>query len=174
MNRDEFEAFLRACGGDILSFCKYLTKNTYEAEDLCQDTFICGYERMDESLTDYSEAKKFFLGLATRLWKDRKRKFARRHRLEEEQILPEAWYDIEIAGEDDTPEKRFIQEEEKAIVRDAVDCLAEKKRIVVLLYYAEGMKENEIAEILHIPQGTVKSRLHQAKTELVAMLSKKL
>ena len=44
--------------------------------------------------------------------------------------------------------------------------LPEKMRQVVILFYTEDMKINEIAEILRISEGTVKSRLHSAKKKL--------
>ena len=73
MNHMEFEDFLEQHGGEILSFCKYLTNRKEEAEDLCQDTFVKGYELMDR-IEDDSHAKKFFLSIAVGLWKNRKRK----------------------------------------------------------------------------------------------------
>ena len=174
MNREEFEIFLKAYGGDILSFCRYLTGNKEDAEDLCQDVFVRGYELMDSDITEDIDAKKLFLRYAVRLWKDRKRKFARRRRLEEEKYFPIVCNEIQIAEEANSPEEEFFREEETQFVRECVDHLSDKKKIVVMLYYMENMKESEIAEILHIPIGTVKSRLHQAKHELVEMLSNRL
>ena len=52
--------------------------------------------------------------------------------------------------------------ERRLLVRAAVDGLAEHLRSVVVLSYYQGMKYKEIAEILQIPVGTVKSRLHAA------------
>ena len=51
-----------------------------------------------------------------------------------------------------------------------MDALPEKQRLVVLLYYMERLKASEIAEVLDIPIGTVKSRLHHAKQALSEVL----
>ncbi|MFQ9799770.1 MAG: RNA polymerase sigma factor [Clostridia bacterium] len=56
-------------------------------------------------------------------------------------------------------------------VREAVDRLPEKLRTTVILYYFHGFSEKETAMALHIPPGTVKSRLHKAKRVLKEELS---
>ena len=62
-----------------------------------------------------------------------------------------------------SPEQEMIQREQKENVQHAVSGLPDKLRIVALLYYMEDRKVTEISEILHVPQGTVKSRLHKAR-----------
>ena len=51
-------------------------------------------------------------------------------------------------------------------MRHAVRGLPEKHRVVVLLFYMEEMTVAEIAAVLKLPQGTVKSRLHHARQQL--------
>jgi RNA polymerase sigma-70 factor (ECF subfamily) len=46
--------------------------------------------------------------------------------------------------------------------RRAVDALPDQLRVIVLLAYFQGLKFQEVAEILQLPLGTVKSRLHKA------------
>lgn len=48
----------------------------------------------------------------------------------------------------------------------AVQALPEKQRLAVVLHYREGMQVADIARALRLPQGTVKSRLHAARTTL--------
>jgi RNA polymerase sigma-70 factor (ECF subfamily) len=55
-------------------------------------------------------------------------------------------------------------------LRTAVGRLDEDRRLVVLLCYHAGMTHAQAAEILDLPLGTLKSRLHAALTELRAML----
>jgi RNA polymerase sigma-70 factor (ECF subfamily) len=57
-------------------------------------------------------------------------------------------------------------EERRALVRASVERLPDFLRQVVILAYYQGLKYREIAEILDIPVGTVKSRLHAALTKL--------
>ena len=63
----------------------------------------------------------------------------------------------------DSIETEVLRAEERRQVQRAVDTLPEKYRVVVLLYYMEELPLEQIASVLHIPSGTVKSRLHQAR-----------
>ncbi|NMD37108.1 MAG: RNA polymerase sigma factor [Christensenellaceae bacterium] len=56
----------------------------------------------------------------------------------------------------------------------ALNTLNEKHRIVLLLHYLEGYKIEEIASILHIPAGTVKSRLNKARKDIKIILEEEL
>lgn len=56
-------------------------------------------------------------------------------------------------------------------LRDAVLALDEKLRLPVILYYMDGYGVAEVARILRVPEGTVKSRLRRARGELKDMLS---
>ena len=55
-------------------------------------------------------------------------------------------------------------------VREAIECLKPEWRTVILLYYLEGCSVGEIAQMLHIPQGTVKSRLLYARKRLCTLM----
>lgn len=55
-------------------------------------------------------------------------------------------------------------------VREAIDCLKPEWRMVILLYYLEGCTVSEIARMLSIPEGTVKSRLMYARKRLCTLL----
>jgi RNA polymerase sigma-70 factor (ECF subfamily) len=59
-----------------------------------------------------------------------------------------------------------LGEERRQHVRAAVDRLPEFLRQVVILAYYQGLKYREVADILRIPVGTVKSRLHAALQKL--------
>jgi RNA polymerase sigma-70 factor (ECF subfamily) len=65
-----------------------------------------------------------------------------------------------------TPLDQVQGEERRERVRAGVDKLPEFLREVVMLAYYQGLKYREIAEILDIPVGTVKSRLHAALVKL--------
>ena len=148
MAKMKLEQFIDKYGIDIYSFCCYLSKNRQEADDLYQDSFVkilsgLGFPEEDE------DAKNLMLSVAVRLWKDKKRKFARRKRILEEYI---------------------IQSEATEYIRQCIDRLPEKMKLVILLYYMEHRKISDIAKVLHIPPGTVKSRLHEAKLKIAKEL----
>ena len=80
---------------------------------------------------------------------------------------------------DDLYQETFLRAVEKQKVLDAEEnpksYLPDKMKVTVLLFYMEERSVEQIAGILHIPRGTVKSRLHQArrilKRELEYMLN---
>ena len=71
----------------------------------------------------------------------------------------------------DSIETEVLRTEERQYVQRAVDALPEKYRIVVLLYYMEELSVAQIASLLRVPVGTVKSRLHQARKLLRQQLT---
>ena len=75
-----------------------------------------------------------------------------------------------LAAEGLSPEEELLKKEKNRRVWEAVDELPEKLRTVVLLYYMEERTLIQISSIVGIPEGTVKSRLYQARK----ILAKKL
>jgi RNA polymerase sigma-70 factor (ECF subfamily) len=69
-----------------------------------------------------------------------------------------------------SPERVAERHEQDGIVAEAVAALPFKQRIVVILFYLHDMELNEIAEVLNLPEGTVKSRLYYARANLRARL----
>lgn len=57
-----------------------------------------------------------------------------------------------------------------SLLRDAIYALPQKLRIPILLHYMEGYKTDEIAQMLRLPGGTVRSRLRRGRTMLKTML----
>lgn len=61
-------------------------------------------------------------------------------------------------------EEEILEGELQRVVRRMAEELPEKYRLMVYLYYSREQKIEEIASMLHIPKGTVKSRLHKARS----------
>lgn len=177
MTRQELESFIAEYGKDIYSFCCFLTRDRYEAEELYQEVFLRATTHQ-ERMNIQENPKGYLLSMALRLWKDRQRKLARRQRIAPRQTYVEGWEPVageqEGAGrsenfsqsEGQLPMELILQRERQTQVRQAVEGLPEKYRTVVLLYYMEEMDISQIARILGVPRGTVKSRLFQARKQL--------
>ncbi len=71
-----------------------------------------------------------------------------------------------IQARGDSPLDAVVGSEQRELVRATVDRLPEFLKQVVVLAYYQGLKYREIAEILEVPVGTVKSRLHAALVKL--------
>lgn len=160
MNILQLEQCIRDYGKEVYAFCRHLTGSVQEAEELYQDTFLKVMELL--SKIDYeNNPKSFLISIALRLWKNKKRKYAWRMRIAgTESLVEEAVENLE--GEQ-CPEAEIISKEIQETVRKAVAKLEEKYRIPVYLYYTAQLSVDEIARVLKIPQGTVKTRLYKAR-----------
>jgi len=159
LNTDELVKLTSVYGKDVFSFCLYLTESKYEAEELYQEVFLKAYEISDK-IYESSGIKNYLIGIAIRLWKNKKRKLAWRNR-----IAPTDSIDYVRGAEYGgmSPDRSLIAAEEKNAVRLAVNDLNDKLKIPVLLYYSMDISVEKISELLKIPQGTVKSRLYNAR-----------
>lgn len=162
MTIQELERCIQLYGKDIYSFCMHLTKEKGSADDLYQDTFLEAMKKL--AVIRYEDnPKSYLLSVAIRLWKNRVRKLAWRNR-----IAPQT-ADLEPEqAECDCPDmtESIVADEEKRMLWKAIDRLDDRYRIPLLLYYMEEQSVAAIAKLLAIPEGTVKSRLHKARTLL--------
>lgn len=162
MTKTELENCIWEYGKDIYSFCRSLTLNIQEADDLYQDTFLKAVEVLWD-IDNQKNPKSYLLSIALRLWKNKKRKYAWRNRIAQVLSLTD---ELDLDCEKEavcSPEHEFFKKEETTLVRQAVEGLSEKLKVVILLFYMEDLSMSEIAFVLKIPIGTVKSRLYQAK-----------
>lgn len=161
----ELEECVDSYGKDIYGFCRQLTGSRQEGEDLYQDTFLKAVE-LAEKIDKAHNPKSYLLSVAVRLWKNRKRKYAWRQRIAGMESLEEREERIGSFDEkeDKTPEEEILDREINRFVRECIKELPEKQRIVLYLYYTGELSVKEIADCLKLPEGTVKSRLHLART----------
>jgi RNA polymerase sigma-70 factor (ECF subfamily) len=75
-----------------------------------------------------------------------------------------------VTGRQDNPSDTMVQRETKEMLKHAIERLPEEHRVVVVLSEIQGLRYQEIGEILNIPVGTVKSRMHNAIERLKEML----
>lgn len=167
MIKQELEWCIREYGKDIYSFCRYLANNIEDADDLYQDTFLTAMEQFGK-IDMQQNPKSYLLSVALRLWKNRKRKCAWRKRITDMILMREEAEDEEREAKviRFSPEEVTLRREKIQAVRQAVSNLPERLRIIILLYYTEELSVSQISELVHIPEGTVKSRLFKARKVL--------
>jgi RNA polymerase sigma-70 factor, ECF subfamily len=166
-----FAQLVRRWEGPIQRLCTRMLGDPHRGEDLTQDAFA----RLFSKRKDYEPSGRF----STFLWRialnvcyDELRRI-RRH--------PETPLDGEDdSGEDPvpsfkvvelSPDRLLVQREQGELVRQAVLELSEAYRSVVILRHYQDLKFREIAEVLGIPEGTVKSRMAEALTQLHRIVS---
>ncbi len=157
MDSIEMESYIRDHGEDLYCFCRSLTRSREEAEDLYQETFLKLYE-MAEKLEIRSNPKGCLMAVSVNLYRNYKKKLAIRRRI----TNTAAPFADPPAPQPDTAALALTAEEHRMLLC-AVDTLADRYRLPILLYYMEDLPLDQIAEILKVPNGTVKSRLHRAK-----------
>ena len=72
-----------------------------------------------------------------------------------------------------TPEHRAAAEDERALLHELIDALSEDLRQTLLLSAIEELSSREVGEVMGIPEGTVRTRLMRARTELKAAFEKR-
>ncbi len=77
---------------------------------------------------------------------------------------------MEVAAQQDGPAELSVRAERVSVVREAIAGLDEQFREVLVLRDIQGLSYEELAETLDLPDGTVKSRLHRARRELMERL----
>lgn len=161
MEHDELEKYITKYGRDIYSFCVFLTKNRQEADDLYQDAFLCAFEKGKIDCND--NPKSYIISIAINLWNNRKRKNLWRKKIVDISYFDEISMYEQIPNPGKGTDEQAIINIEIEEIRGIVANLPDKMRIVVLMYYMEDVKVEEIAKILGISSGTVKSRLYHAR-----------
>jgi RNA polymerase sigma-70 factor, ECF subfamily len=131
-----------------------------EARDATQEAFFKAFR----SLRTFKQGSKFstwIFAITYHACCDRLNR--RRHYASDE--LPER------ADTAPGPEQRVIALDEASRLRAAIDALPEKYRTVVTLFHLQGRQYEEIASVLGLPMGTVKTHLFRAKEQLRRLLS---
>ena len=146
-----------------------LTGRRPEAEDLFQELLIKAFGKLDD-LVSIDEPGAWLSRVMYNLFIDEQRRFARtRMHVVEEGFL--AGDGLEgLAGPDD-PVRDNERLDKLRRLDEALHQLSEEHRIIVLLHDTEGYKLKEIQELMGVPVGTVKSRLHRARARLREILS---
>lgn len=167
MTRQEFDRFVSESGKDILRFCRMNVGESAEGDDLYQDTMLTLWEQADK-LNKNDSLKSYALSVSILIWRNKRRKFAWRHRIAAfESYEKHVENGFHMPGKStEEPEQQLLQKEMTEIVQRQVQALPQKYRTIVYLYYSAGLKFKEIAECLHIPESTVKSRMRRAKSIL--------
>jgi RNA polymerase sigma-70 factor (ECF subfamily) len=164
------ERLITEHGRDIYSFCVYLTGDRTVADDLYQQTFLVAMEK--GGIDETNNPKSYLLGIAVNINNNRRRKEIRR-----QSKIGNADFDLaeeayNVAADQEPVEDEIYKRERNKAVRLEVLKLPDKLRDVVLLFYTEQLQVQEIAQVLKISEGTVKSRLHNARKILRERLQK--
>ena len=176
---DDGQAFAQLLGrweAPIQRLCVRMLGDQHKAEDLTQEAFARIYAKRKD-FQHGSKFSTFLWRVATNLCLDELRRIKRRKELS---ILPhtvdssetEVWE--ELPAQEPGPDGNAVAEEHAVAIRKAVNELPEHYRSVIILRHYQDLKFREIAEVLEVPEGTVKSRMAEALSLLNQNLKKTL
>ena len=152
----EFEERLADCPTLAFRVALGVLHNTAEAEDVAQDAMLRAYRNFHR-LRDRERFRGWLVRTTWRLALDRVRAAGRRER--RERAAMESYSETHV-------ESMAASREFERHVAAALDQLPEKLRIVMVLAAIEGHNTREVANLLGLPEGTVKSRLFLARKRM--------
>jgi RNA polymerase sigma-70 factor, ECF subfamily len=157
-------AFYREHGRVVLGQVLLVTGERALAEEILQDTMLAVW-RGAGSFRGESSVRSWVIAIARRQTRDRLR--GRRLRVVGDAVLADQ------ASSGPGPEATALDRAELAEVREAIRELTSSHRELLGLVFGSGLSLPEVAGVLEIPVGTVKSRLTAARTALSRVLNEK-
>ncbi len=177
-DRKAFELLVRRYQNLAFTIARRYLGNSELAEETAQDVFISLYRNLGKFRGDAS-FKSWFYRVVVNHCRNRHKALDRRRHHRHDSIDGADGDDErrprELVDKGPDPEHALNAVREQAMIERALESLSEQARLVLLLREGQGLSYDEIAAILGIRAGTVKSRIHRARADLkraVARLSK--
>ncbi|MBQ4141658.1 MAG: sigma-70 family RNA polymerase sigma factor [Clostridia bacterium] len=168
-----FEHIVRQTEKQIYNLSLSIVKSNEDAEDLTQETYL----RLWRSLPDYKgeSAKSYIFRIARNLSIDLIRKRNRTPGSDTVILTADGEFERDIVDHDPDirPDEAFIRRLTIETVRECISALPPPMRELIVMRDIDGLAYHEIASILEIPEGSVKSRLFRARERLRALIIEK-
>lgn len=171
--KQDFEAFgklVDAYQNRVFGFVRRMIPLAEEAADVTQEVFIKAFQNFAR-FDGRCSVRTWLFRIAYNLCVDRARKVDRMPS-EVGLVDPVEGEEIDVADSRWQPDQAVIDQELMAVVEQGIASMSEKLRSVLLLHDQEDMSYEEIADMLRVPIGTVKSRLFLARAHLQDVLKR--
>lgn len=156
MTKQDFVERVLARERTLYRVARAMLRQEADQKDAVQEAVAKAWAKLG-SLRD----ERYFATWLTRILINECANIARRHK---RIVLMRDWQEEAL-----TERAEFA---EPSVIDEALDALPEKLRLPMVLHYLEGFSLAEIQEMLHLPLGTVKSRLHDARIALKLKLER--
>jgi RNA polymerase sigma-70 factor (ECF subfamily) len=169
-NDAAWESIVNSYGRRIYNLSYRYTGRRDEAEDLTQEIFIKVYQNMKSYRSDAGTFQNWVLKVGRNLIIDhyrQTRRFQQAAGTEEMETMN--LKDDKVPN----PLRAAEQLEASRFLQDGLQALSPELKEAIILRDLEGMAYQEIAELLGIPEGTVKSRINRGRLELAKLLTKR-
>ncbi len=163
-----FECLVNLYQDRLFNAMFHVTGSLEEAEDVVQEAFVQAYLKLDT----FQMNSRFYTWVYRIAFNNA---LSRRRRRKPSQSLELA---RETSGSEpvsplENPQSRMVQTEQIAAVQQAIAELSDDHRAILVLRDMQAMSYEDIAEILNMPLGTVRSRLNRARGQLKSLLEKR-
>ncbi|MCH7746722.1 MAG: sigma-70 family RNA polymerase sigma factor [Acidobacteria bacterium] len=156
-----WERLVRSCQGRVYALAYHYLGGVEQARDLTQEVFVRVYQQLGTYKGDGFMA--WLLRITRNLCIDQMRRQRARPPAEDLVAEDNEWALPDTAPD---PEQSWLRDGKKRLVYDALRRLNGPSREMILLKEIQGLQLKEIAEMLGVPIGTVKSRSNRARVEL--------
>lgn len=174
-DRRLFEELIRRYERELFNYLRQYLGDPQQAEDAFQSTFLQIHLKCDQ-FDPERRFRPWLYAVATNQAIDAQRRRRRERIISLDQAASAGEQSTQLTelvdGPAQLPGEDMERDEQREIVRRAVEELPEPLRQVLFLVYFQGLKYREAAEVLGVPVGTVKSRLHAAIRKLERTLRK--
>jgi RNA polymerase sigma-70 factor (ECF subfamily) len=157
----------------VYNFAYRLAGNYDDANDVAQEAFVRAYTAMTTFRSDAAFSTWLFR-ITTNVYLDARKRAKSRPSLSLDEFIEFEESRAERQVEDTGPNPNEILEakERSEILERAIQTLPDYQRVMVVLYHVHQKSYEEIAQVMEMPIGTVKSRLNRARLALKEILSK--
>ena len=155
-DRDAFGELIRRHQAAVRRACRAVTGHEHDADDAAQDAFLSALDRIET----YDPKRPFgpwLMRIATNAAID----LLRRRAVRKSELLDES-----LSAASQLPARDAEQAELRQRLAAALAALPERQRVAITLFDLEGYPHAEIAEVLGIPEGTVRSDVFHARRKL--------
>ena len=164
-NQEAFNTFYNYTYKYVYSRAKMLSSDEQTANDVMQEVYISAYKNINSLKSNdsvFAWLRTITFNASNRIMKKNTNELVLS---EENEEMLEA-----LPDENEQTEEAYINKQDIEIIHACINRLSDEQRIVLLAYYYDNLKVEEIAELLQISSGTVKSRLFTARKNLKRLI----
>jgi RNA polymerase sigma-70 factor (ECF subfamily) len=173
--RDEaaFARMVREYQDRVFALVFRMLGDRAEAEDVSQEVFVTVFKAIDSFRGD-SQFSTWLFRIAANHCRNRLRYLSRQnyHRGQSLDEMHEGEYPVQLSEQVPQPDRILEGAQLEKTIQDALNALDEDQRLIVVLRDLEHLSYGEIAQILDVAEGTVKSRLFRARLALRELISR--
>ena len=163
-DREAFGELVEQYRDNVYRLAYRMCGNAYDADEAAQEAFVAAWRALPNFRGD-AKFSTWLYRLTTNAAIDVMRREKRHQTVGDGEM-------VDLADDADSPQETVERTEQQEAVQKALSTLSEEYREVLLLRYMEELDYAEIAEVLQLPSGTVKSRINRAKAALKTALVK--